>query len=371
MKKSGMWLSTRVLVSVVGGALAGCGSGSGSTDPGPVACFGNASGVAVYVQFDSGQSSYAEGFDSGLANCEQSIQTGLPGGIALTQVNSLFVVGSVSGGTTQFRVFNNLSSRGNTSFDPNQDYVTPLTGMVQPEGLLYAGFGAAGSLAVTADAASGPAASTPALHASFLKATSSTIEGQYVQVMQKTTNGAVWNVAYDSADDRLFAASTSGVVTVFDNFQTQVKAGAVAAANRTITPGAIDGSGHSSQLSGALHGLAYDPSSDSLVIVDYDNAALYVVSHAGTADDAAPSGGGAKVVVPDRIVSGTATGLQSPTDAKLAADGSLYVVDQGGSGSILRYENFLAGTSSSPVPDAVGNGMGGTPAFLAVVSPAT
>lgn len=360
------------VLSVVGLALGGCGGGSGSGSSGvnTATCLGNAANVAVYVQFDQGDKSYTEGFDSGLTGCEQQVQTGLPGGIALSQVNSLYVVGNVSGGATQFRVFNNLSARGNTSLDLGQDYVMPMTGMEQPEGLLYAGFGASGSLSVTADAVAGAAASSPALHASFLKATGSSVEGEYVKVMQSVTGGPVWNMAYDSADDRLFAASTGGVVTVFDNFQAQVVAGKSPDASRTITPGTIDGNGHATQVSGALHGLAYDPASDTLVIVDFDNAALYVVSHAGSADDSSSAGGGPRIVVPDRVVSGSETGLVAPTDAGLAADGSLYVVDQGGKGAVLRYENFLAGTSSTPIPDAVGAGRGGVPAFLAVVAPA-
>lgn len=354
-------------------SLAGCsgGSGSGSSGVNTAECIGNAANVAVYVQFDQGDKSYTEGFDSDLTTCEQMIQTGLPGGIALSQVNSLYVVGNISGGSTQFRVFNNLSARGNTSLDLGQDYVMPITGMEQPEGLLYAGFGAAGSLSVTADAVAGAASGSPALHASFLKASSSSVQGEYVKVMQNQTSGPVWNMAYDQADDRLFAASTSGVVTVFENFEAQVAAEQSPAASRTITPGAVDGSGHATQIAGALHGLAYDPASDTLVIVDFDNAALYVVGHAGTANDSSSGGGGPKVVVPDRIVTGSETGLVAPTDARLAADGSLYVVDQGGKGTVLRYENFLAGTSSTPAPDAVGTGMGGVPSFLAVVAPAS
>ncbi len=371
MSKNRKWAFKLALLSMSGLAVAGCSSSSNSSSaPTAANCASDASSVAVYVQFDQGENSYAEGFDSGLSTCEQLIQTGLPGGIALSQVDSLYVVGNISGGTTQFRVFNNLSSRGNSSLDLNQDYVLPMTGMVQPEGLIYAGFGASGSLSVTADAASGPAAGTPALHAAFLTTTQSSVQGQYVEVEQKVTNGPVWNMAYDQADDRLFAASANGVVTVFDNFDARVSAGRAATADRTITPGAVDDSGHATQISGALHGLAYDPASDTLVIVDLDHAALYVVSHAGSANDGSFAGGGPKVVVPDRIVTGSDTGLVAPTDARLASDGSLYVVDQGGNGAVLRYENFLSGTSATPAPDAVGTGMGGVPAFLAVVAPA-
>jgi hypothetical protein len=356
-------------------ATAGCGDGSGSgpgsSSTASTSCAGIAGDVAVYAQFDQSDNSYTEGFDAGLASCEQMIETGEPGGLALTGDNSLLVIGNVSGGTTQMRIFNNLSSRGNAALDLSQDYVMPLTGMVEPEGVLFVGLGNAGSMTVIADAGTGPASTTTSLRASFLKTTMSSIQGQYVKVTQDATNGPVWGIAYDASTDRLFSASLGGVVTVFENFEAQVSAGTTPAPARTITPGAVDSNGHATQISGALHGLAYQTSTDTLVITDFDNAALYVVTHAGTAEDTASSGGGPKVVVPDRIVTGAGTGLSAPTDAKLASDGSLYVLDQGGKGTILRYENFLAGTSATPTPDAVGSGKGGVPGFLAVVSPAT
>jgi hypothetical protein len=140
--------------------------------------------------------------------------------------------------------------------------------------------------------------------------------------------GAVWDVAYDDASDRLYAAGVDGVVRVFD--------GALAAEGqdppaRTITP--TDGT---DKISVNLHGIAYDAATDTLLLSDVgdamvtDDGALFVIADAATADD---------MVEVKAAIRGAATLLGNPVD--IAFDGAdLYVAEKSNS-AVQRYDGVL------------------------------
>jgi hypothetical protein len=367
-----------VLATLVTTGLTACGgsssdsSGGDPSGPSAASCAGDASKVAVYVAYSQNGSGYAEGLDSSMANCELLIQTGVSGGMALSSASdSLHAVGAADGGF-EVRVFNHLSTRGNSSLNLAMDYVVPITTVPQPEGLLNVNLGGGAALSVIANGQQPDAGQAPktvlAMSASWVEAGSSSGQYKDTQIMQDATGGPVWNMAYDSTADRLFAATLGGSVVVFDKFEQQVESGKTPKPSRTITPGAIDNTGHSSSIAGALHAVVYASATDQLVIADYDKGALYVVDNASTADDAAGPSGGSKTVVPGRIVSGSTTMLTHPTDLQVDSNGYLYVADQGGTGAVLCFEKFMADTSSAPTPEAMSGGIGGMPTFLAVAA---
>jgi hypothetical protein len=120
-----------------------------------------------------------------------------------------------------------------------------------------------------------------------------------------------WDVAYDEAADRLFAAVTDGTVAVFDAYVAGGFApGAPGTPDRVITP--ADGVG--TQVSVNLHGIALDAAGDRLVLSDVgdtgvnDDGALFVITGAAAADGN---------VVPDRTIRGPLTMLGNPVDVVL------------------------------------------------------
>lgn len=362
-----------LLASISSLLIAGCGGSSGAAGSGQASveagCTGEAADVVVYASFSSNAGGYVEGLQSDLSHCAQYINTGLDAGIALNVSGGLNAVGVIQD-VTRIRIITNIAMRGNTAFDSQQDYEAPLSGVVNPEGSLSVPFGNSDSLGVIGDDAPVPSGQSPssvaAFRASYTQTTQSGLQVQTVEVKQDKAGAPVWNTAYDQTNDRLFAARTDGIVDVFDNFKLQVAAGTSPSPNRTITPGAVDQGGDSSQISGSLHAVAYDAASDKLVIDDFAKAALYVIDNASSAGDTAPAGTGPRIVVPARIVSGASTLLVEPTDIKITAGEALIVADQGKGGKILQFNNFVLGTDSAPAPDVVGQGLGGKPEFLAV-----
>ncbi len=161
----------------------------------------------------------------------------------------------------------------------------------------------------------------------------------------------VWDVAYDDGEDRLFVATTNGLVLVYDNIGTSRGA---AGPSRTITP--TDGTG---KISVNLHGIAYDAGRDLLVLTDVGAASgegsasdgqLFTIARASTA-----TGGTA---VRYRIAGG-ASNLGNPVDVALGANGDAYVAEKSNS-AVLRFDavvtetgfSNLAATASATVASA-------------------
>ncbi|HEY8379469.1 MAG TPA: hypothetical protein VIK91_23415, partial [Nannocystis sp.] len=139
---------------------------------------------------------------------------------------------------------------------------------------------------------------------------------------------AVWDVAYDDANDRLFAAGTDGVIRVWDNAVTDQGQNPP---TRLIIP-AMNGS----QISVNLHGIAYDPTTDMLIVSDVgdpmasDDGAIYIFADASTVSDETD---------PVAWIAGDQTQLGNPVD--IAFDGeNLYVAEKANS-LVLRFNGVL------------------------------
>src|SRR5690606_3942679 len=93
---------------------------------------------------------------------------------------------------------------------------------------------------------------------------------------------APWDTAYDALGDSLFVAATDGTLLIYDDFSTDQGA---SGPSRTALP-ALDGT----QISINLHGIAYLPEQDVLVLSDVGDAAiaddgqLFTIAEASTAE---------------------------------------------------------------------------------------
>ncbi len=153
---------------------------------------------------------------------------------------------------------------------------------------------------------------------------------------------AVWDIAYDALNDRLYGAGTDGVVVVFDQFAlTQGASGP----SRTITP--TDGTG---KISVNLHGIEYIGGLlDLLLLTDVGSAAsatdgqLFTIANASTADG--------PTAVRYRN-GGSNTMLGNPVD--VATDGRDAYVAEKSNSLLLRFDSIqsLMGMANT-APDAM------------------
>ena len=148
---------------------------------------------------------------------------------------------------------------------------------------------------------------------------------------------AVWDVSYDSQNDRLYGAGTDGVVVVYDNFSTIRGANGP---NRTITP--TDGT---AKISVNLHGIQFISGTDNLLFL------TDVGSAASATDGQVFSIAGANTANGNTAVrfrsAGANTLLGNPVD--LTFDGTDLFVAEKSNDRILRYANarFLTGTANA------------------------
>lgn len=196
------------------------------------------------------------------------------------------------------------------------------TGLVSPKGLVVTG-----NRVIVADNGS-----------SSIRVFSSSATGNAAPEYVVTDLGAgasVWDVAYDDDDDRLYVAATNGLVLVYDNFlQEQDGSGP----DRTIIP-----TSGSAQVSVNLHGIAYDSSSDVLVLSDVGDAGdasdgqLFTIANASAASG--------ETAVRYRV-SGAATRLGNPVDLVLTSDGVVYVAEKSND-LVLRFNGLLTASGTS------------------------
>ena len=149
-------------------------------------------------------------------------------------------------------------------------------------------------------------------------------------------NGArPWDVDYDAATDRAFAALTNGTIAVFDQVTAKLMSGTteIAGEDRLITP-AMAGVAVTAPTN--IHGIDYDVQSDSLVVSDVGSAAdatdgkLYVLPGAGMANGLTDM---------SVSISGPATMLGNPVDIMLS-NGHVYVAEKSND-MIMRWDNIL------------------------------
>lgn len=153
--------------------------------------------------------------------------------------------------------------------------------------------------------------------------------GNVAPLASTSTGGArPWDVDYDGVTDRLYVAFTNGTVGVYDQFRSNW---GVDGPDRLITPADAG-----AQISVNLHGVDYDPGSDSLLLSDVGDAAdatdgqLFVIPGAGSAD------GLTQVTVQ---FGGPATNLGNPVD--VAYDGQHLYVAEKSNDVILRFDSII------------------------------
>ena len=154
-----------------------------------------------------------------------------------------------------------------------------------------------------------------------------------------------WDVDYDAATDRAFVALTNGTVAVFDEVTRKLMAGmtTITGEDRLITP-AMSGAAVTAPTN--IHGIDYDPQSDSLVISDVGSAAsatdgkLYVIPAAGMAN------GLAEMSV---MIAGPNSMLGNPVDLMLS-NGHVYVAEKSNN-VIMRFDNILNSASGDIAAD--------------------
>lgn len=196
------------------------------------------------------------------------------------------------------------------------------TGLQAPKGLLVVG-----SRVIVADEGS-----------ASIRVYSTTATGNAAPEFVVTNLGAgtsVWDADYDQTNDRLYVASTNGLVLVYDNFLT---ARGATGPSRTITP--TDGS---SQISVNLHGIVYDRSRDMLVVSDVGSAASATDGQLFTIASASTASGSTAVRY---RVAGSASRLGNPVGLALGANGRVYVAEKAND-LVLRYDNLFTATGSA------------------------
>jgi hypothetical protein len=131
---------------------------------------------------------------------------------------------------------------------------------------------------------------------------------------------SVWDVEYDAAADRLFAALTNGSVAVYDDF----------ARDRTATPDRTFTQTTAVASITNFHGMAYDAATDTLIVTDVGAATMaqgadFATDGSIVVFESASTLSGA--VDADQVIAGPATLLGNPVDSILI-EGTLYVAEK-------------------------------------------
>ena len=257
---------------------------------------------------------------------------------SVTSIQSLVLAGSgdayvgfdgpaVSGGAGVFRVpgLTAVAADGETSAVAERLW-GPKTGLVAPKGMVLS---ASQDRLIVADFG---AADIKVFDAAALGDTAPLF------VVEDLGGGAVWDVHHDATSDLLFAAGVDGTVRVFEGFLAGQGADAPA---RSITP--VDEMGN--KISVNLHGIHYDPASDTLILSDVGDAMsssdgqIFVIPDAATADDD---------VEVSLQIGGDQTQLGNPVD--LSFDGANLFVAEKANSALIRFDALLGRTGFNNQP---------------------
>lgn len=374
-----------LLPAVLSASLAGCGSSSdprgaaGAAGSTPTTTTPASTVKDIHVSMDGGGDIGTTDTDAAdLRTRLGTFNTGLNEGILVDSSGNLYATGLIAGVGT-LRIVPNIATRTG-SFDSSQDTSLSFSSFKAPKGFTLAGLTSNQLIVADAQAPGTSSPSTvPALH--LLTTLVGTVQPQELAVLyQDAIGGPVWDVAYDSATDRLYASLTTGSIAVIDTFTTLATVNAASSVHTTrfITPGQVV-NGVSAKVSTNLHGIAYNSGTDQLVVSDVGSAtdaadgAVYVIDSASSASDVA-TGGGTAITVPSKTVKGPATLLGNPVDVLLRADGRLFVAEKAnGGGQILVFPSILttstgAGNAAPTLAVTTASlGSTGTPESLALV----
>ena len=145
--------------------------------------------------------------------------------------------------------------------------------------------------------------------------------------VSSTGTAAIWDMDYDPANDRLYAAGTAGDVLVYDNF---FASGVSATPTRTISPSTAGTTSN-------LHGIAHDSATDSLIVTDVGSPSDFADGSVYTFEFASTATGN---LAPKATISGVNTGLGNPVD--LAFDGTDVYIAEKLNNQVLVYRGVLS-----------------------------
>lgn len=247
-------------------------------------------------------------------------------GVVLDTLGNLIQAGDSTNGSLKTFCHTAMRPDG-AAFDPtiDRELTGATTGLVNPKGIAYA---EQRGLVFIADQS-----------AMQITVYGAAAAGNAAPLASTTTEAMPWDLFYDDINDTLYVALTNGVLSVYDNY---VASNYAAMPTRSITPVDADGL----QLSVNLHGIAYDRTSDKLVLSDVGNAtdatdgSLFVLNNISVADGE---------VIPARVIRGPATMLGNPVDIILS--GSELRVAEKANDAILVFANIFAGQSGDIAPD--------------------
>ncbi len=230
------------------------------------------------------------------------------------------------------------TQRDGEAFTPSRDRVITgsNTGLVAPKGLDIA---SELGLVFVADVDAG----SPAI-----RVFSSCASGDVAPLLTLNISAGQqpWDVDYDPESDRAFVSLTNGQVAVFDQVYTQWRSGSsnIAAESRLIQP-AVSGVAIAAPTN--LHGIDYDPVSDSLLVSDVADPASAADGSLYVLPGAAAASGLTDISV---RISGASTNLGNPVD--LTFDGEHAYVAEKSNSAVLRFDNILLSPGGDLAPSA-------------------
>lgn len=170
--------------------------------------------------------------------------------------------------------------------------------------------------------------------------------GDVAPLFRIDVGGRPWDVDFDAATGRLFVALTNGDVAVFDQVLADQGANG---SDRTITPADAN-----VKASINLHGIDYDPATDSLLLSDVGSAAsatdgqLFVIPGASVASGLAQVSVRIQGPATPDVLNPNNTQLGNPVD--IAYDGQHLYVAEKSNGLVLRFDNILDYDSGNVAP---------------------
>jgi len=256
------------------------------------------------------------------ANALSTVTTGANEGIVFTQNGSLVQAGDSD--LPLLRSLCGFDAQSNYMMNKGHEITGAATGLVNPKGIAFA---EKAGLIMVAD-----------FNGQKVSVFGGQAAGDVTPIAEIMTSAKPWDLAYDEQNDRLFIALTDGTLSVYDNV---AGSGFAPSVMRSIVPSDADGN----QISINLHGIAYEPMSNRMVLSDVGDAAvaddgqIFVLENASTADGA---------VVPTRVIGGASTQLGNPVDIVLT--GSDLRVAEKSNDAILVFSNIFNGESGDVAP---------------------
>ena len=256
------------------------------------------------------------------ANSLSTVTTGANEGIVFTEGGALVQAGDSD--LPLLRTLCNFDTQTNYMMSTGKEITGTSTGLVNPKGTTFA---EDAGLVMVAD-----------FNGQKVSVFGGQAAGDVAPVAEIMVSAKPWDLAYDEQNDRLFVALTDGTLAVYDNV---AGSGFAPTVMRSVVPSDADGN----QISINLHGIAYEPMSNRMVLSDVGDAAvaddgqIFVLDNVSSADGA---------VVPTRVIGGASTQLGNPVDIILT--GSDLRVAEKSNDAILVFSNIFNGESGDIEP---------------------